>query len=133
MFRKTDTNEQLDIFSSPSTYMKGRTAKKYEDPHAWHNEFYQYVTSKIDEETFRPLFKEGNMGAPNASIRILVAMSILKEGFGCSDEDLFEKCEFDLLARKALGIGTLEDAAPVPCTRGHRQIPDKNANRSHAS
>ena len=56
MFRKTDTNEQLDIFSSPSTYMKGRTAKKYEDPHAWHNEFYQYVTSKIDEETFRPLF-----------------------------------------------------------------------------
>ena len=102
MFRKTDTNEQLDIFSSPSTYMKGRTAKKYEDPHAWHNEFYQYVTSKIDEETFRPLFKEGNMGAPNASIRILVAMSILKEGFGCSDEDLFEKCEFDLLARKAL-------------------------------
>ena len=55
MFRKTDTNEQLDIFSSPSTYMKGRTAKKYEDPHAWHNEFYQYVTSKIDEETFRPL------------------------------------------------------------------------------
>ena len=102
MFRKTDTNEQLDIFSSPSTYMKGRAAKKYEDPHAWHNEFYQYVTSKIDEETFRPLFKEGNMGAPNASIRILVAMSILKEGFGCSDEDLFEKCEFDLLARKAL-------------------------------
>ena len=70
MFRKTDTNEQLDIFSSPSTYMKGRAAKKYEDPHAWHNEFYQYVTSKIDEETFRPLFKEGNMGAPNASIRI---------------------------------------------------------------
>ena len=112
MFRKTDTNEQLDIFSSPSTYMKGRTAKKYEDPHAWQNEFYQYVTSKIDEETFRPLFKEGNMGAPNASIRILVAMSILKEGFGCSDEDLFEKCEFDLLARKALGMGTLEDAAP---------------------
>ena len=27
MFRKTDTNEQFDIFSSTSTYMKGRTAK----------------------------------------------------------------------------------------------------------
>lgn len=50
--------------------MKGRTAKKYEDPHAWQNEFYQYITSKIDEETFRPFFKEGNMGAPNAPIRI---------------------------------------------------------------
>ena len=98
MFRKTDTNEQLDIFSSPSTYMKGRTAKKYEDPHAWHNEFYQYVTSKIDEETFRPLFKEGNMGAPNASIRILVAMSILKGGFGCNDEDMFELSKFTVTA-----------------------------------
>src|SRR5574344_46908 len=112
MFRKTDTNEQLDIFSSPSTYMKGRAAKKYEDPHAWQNEFYQYVTSKIDEETFRPLFKEGNMGAPNASIRILVAMSILKEGFGCSDEDLFEKCEFDMLTRKAMGLFNLDDVPP---------------------
>lgn len=39
-------------------------------------------------------------------------MSMLKEGFGCSDEDPFEKCEFDLLARKALGMETLEDAAP---------------------
>ena len=52
------------------------------------------------------------MGAPNASIRILVAMSILKEGFGCSDEDVFEKCEFDLLARKALGLEMLDDKLP---------------------
>ena len=34
-------------------------------------------------------------------------MSVLKEGFGCSDEDLFEKCEFDLLTRKALPNGLL--------------------------
>ena len=54
---------------------------------------------------FKPLFPEGKKsGRPNASIRILVAMSVLKEGFGCSDEDLFEKCEFDLLTRKALGM-----------------------------
>ena len=39
-------------------------------------------------------------------------MSILKEGFGCSDEDLFEKCEFDLLARKALGLEPLDDKLP---------------------
>ena len=31
MFRKTDTNEQLDIFSRPATYMKGRTAKKTQE------------------------------------------------------------------------------------------------------
>jgi hypothetical protein len=68
------------------------------------------VTSKIDESVFSPLFKEGNMGAPNASIRVIIAMSIIKEGFGCSDEELFEKCQFDLPVRKALGLFSLSDA-----------------------
>lgn len=46
-------------------------------------------------------------------IRILVAMSALKEGFGCSKwQDLFEKCEFDLLTRKALGMELLTDVTP---------------------
>ena len=71
------------------------------------------MTTKIDEEIFRPLFPEGKKsGRPNASIRILVAMSVLKEGFGCSDEDLFEKCEFDLLTRKGLGLELLTDVTP---------------------
>lgn len=71
------------------------------------------MTTKIDEEIFKPLFPEGKKsGRPNASIRILVAMSVLKEGFGCSDEDLFEKCEFDLLTRKALGMELLTDVTP---------------------
>lgn len=82
-------------------------------PNAWHNQFYSLVTTKIDEEIFKPLFPEGKKsGRPNASIRILVAMSVLKEGFGCSDEDLFEKCEFDLLTRKALGMELLTDVTP---------------------
>lgn len=112
MFKKTKTNPQLDLFGDPSLQMGRRASKKYTDPKAWHNQFFSMVTSKIDEEVFKPLFKEGNMGAPNASIRILVAMSILKEGFGCSDEDLFEKCEFDLLTRRALGLVNLDDKLP---------------------
>ncbi len=87
--------------------------KKYDDPAAWHNRFYANVTSQIDETIFAPpLFKQGNMGAPNASIRVIIGMSIIKEGFGCSDEDLFDKCQFDLLVRKALGLVSLSDVAP---------------------
>lgn len=112
MFRKTDTNPQLDLFTAPANIMVRRAQKKYTDEKAWHNQFFKLVTSQIDEETFKPLFQETKMGAPNASVRILVAMSILKEGFGCSDEDLFEKCEFDLLARKALGLEMLDDKLP---------------------
>ena len=90
-----------------------RASKKYSDPNSWHNQFYSLVTTKIDEEIFKPLFPEGKKsGRPNASIRILVAKSVLKEGFGCSDEDLFEKCEFDLLTRKALGMELLTDVTP---------------------
>lgn len=111
MFRKTET-KQLDMFTEPSMLMGERESKKYLDSTSWHNRFYSMVTSKIDEEIFRPLFKNGKMGAPNASIRVLVGMSILKEGFGCSDEDLFEKCEFDLLTRKALGLPMLNDVMP---------------------
>jgi hypothetical protein len=31
---------------------------------------------------------------------------------GYSDEDLFEKCQFDLLVRKALGLFSLNDVTP---------------------
>lgn len=113
MFKKTDPNPQLDMFTAPSVQLGSRASKKYSDPNAWHNQFYSLVTTKIDEDIFKPLFPEGKKsGRPNASIRILVAMSVLKEGFGCSDEDLFEKCEFDLLTRKALGLELLTDVTP---------------------
>ena len=113
MFKKTDPNPQLDMFTAPSMQLGSRASKKYSDPNAWHNQFYSLVTTKIDEDIFKPLFPEGKKsGRPNASIRILVAMSVLKEGFGCSDEDLFEKCEFDLLTRKALGMELLTDVTP---------------------
>lgn len=112
MFRKTESTPQLDLFTAPSNILPRRAQKKYTDEKAWHNQFFKLVTSRIDEESFRSLFEATTMGAPNASVRILVAMSILKEGFGCSDEDLFEKCEFDLLARRALGLEMLDDKLP---------------------
>ena len=112
MFRKTGSTPQLDLFTAPGNILPRRAQKKYTDEKAWHNQFFKLVTSRIDEESFRPLFEATPMGAPNASVRILVAMSILKEGFGCSDEDLFEKCEFDLLARRALGLEMLDDKLP---------------------
>ena len=51
-------------------------------------------------------------GLPYASIRVLVNMSVLMEGNGCSDEDLFNKCESDLLTRKTLGLELLIDVTP---------------------
>ena len=70
MFKKTDPNLQLDIFTAPSMQLGSRASKKYSAPNAWHNQFYCLVTTKIDEEIFKPLFPEGKKsGRPNASIR----------------------------------------------------------------
>ena len=63
----------------------------------------------------RDLFDEES-GRPNAPIRLLVAMLILKEGFGWSDEQLFEAVHFNLLVRRALGLLNLTDEVPVEST-----------------
>jgi hypothetical protein len=70
---------------------------------------------RVDESIFSVLYTDGK-GAPNASIRVLIGMMILKEGQGWSDEQLFENCEYNLLVRSALGLMSLEDAAPVSST-----------------
>ena len=115
MFRKTEQEKQMDLFYSPVNLLGKRALKKFEDPKAWQNIFYKEVTSRIDESIFSVLFNNAN-GAPNASVCRLVAMMLLKEGFGCSDEQLFEKCEFDLLARKALGLDGFEEEIPCAAT-----------------
>lgn len=116
MFKKSSTNKQFDLFNSPSDLMCGRESRVYDNTSAWHNKFYREVTSHIDEEIFRPLFAEDREdkkdGRPNAPIRILIAMSILKEGSGCSDESLFENCCFNMLYRRALGMVTLNEQCP---------------------
>ena len=50
MFKKTDPNPQLDIFTAPSMQLGSRASKKYSAPNAWHNQFYSLVTTRIDEE-----------------------------------------------------------------------------------
>ena len=117
MFKKSPKTKQFDMFSSPSGLLCEREGRLYDDPSAWHNTFYRDVTSNIDEEIFKPLYtteKDDNrVGRPNVPIRILVAMIILKEGIGCSDEQLYEHCRFNLLYRRALGMVSLDEQCPT--------------------
>jgi hypothetical protein len=115
MFRPSKKEKQLDMFSSISGILKGTSGERYNDQNSWHNVFYRQVLGKIDETLFKPLYSE-QMGAPNASIRILVGMMILKEAFGWSDEQLYEQCRFNLLVRGALGLWNLHEEVPVEST-----------------
>ena len=115
MFRNTNKEKQLNLFSNVRNHLTKRTMKIYEDDNEWHNQFRVQVINRIDEELFRPLFND-NFGAPNASIRLLIGMMILKEAQGWSDSQLFENSQFNLLTRSALGLFNIDDPIPAEST-----------------
>jgi len=115
MFRKTDTSRQLSLQSSVYQNLNSGSAELFSDSAAWHNVFYKQVVSRIDENLFSKLFSS-DQGSPNAPIRTLIGMMILKEGAGYSDKKLFEDCRFNLLTRKALGFVNIDDPIPVEST-----------------
>jgi len=115
MFRKTAETVQLNAFTSPGSLFSGNARKFYEDKTAWHNLFRQQVTMRINESFFSPLYCANN-GTPNAPIRVLVAMMVLKEAQGISDEKLFEDCRYNMLIRSAIGLLNVDDSVPTEST-----------------
>jgi hypothetical protein len=115
MFRKSVDNQQMDVFSSPIEHLPGSTLNYYLKNDSWHNLFRKQVVMRVNESIFSVLFDDKN-GAPNASIRVLIGMMLLKEGQGWSDEQLFENANYNLLIRSALGLMNLEDAVPAAST-----------------
>lgn len=115
MFKKTDKNPQLDAFLNVPNYLDSAALKVFNNQNYWHNQFREQVIVKVDESNFKVLYSD-KMGAPNAPIRLLVGMMILKEAFGWSDSQLFEQCHFNLLIRSALGLVNINEAIPVPST-----------------
>ncbi len=115
MFKKSNKEPQLDAFASVTNMLENIALNQYSDQHHWHNQFREQVSLRIDESVFSVLFNN-SMGAPNAPVRILVAMMILKESFGWSDSQLFEHCRFNLLVRSSLGLFNMNDALPVEST-----------------
>jgi hypothetical protein len=115
MFKKSSKSSQLNIFTSPKSLFSGNSLKMYEDENAWHNQFRKQVTMRIDENIFQPLYCEDN-GTPNSSIRVLVAMMVLKEAEGLSDQKIFENCRFNMLVRSAIGLHNADDPLPTEST-----------------
>jgi hypothetical protein len=115
MFRKSSKEPQFDIFGSIPSLLTDGAVRKFNDKNHWHNQFRQEVVNRIDEPPYKVLFSD-TMGAPNASIRQLVGMMILKEAFGWSDSQLFEQCQFNLLTRSALGLININDPMPAEST-----------------
>lgn len=115
MLKKSSKEHQLDMFSSPVSLFSGKAQTAYENPNGWHNLFRKEVVNRINEELFSPLFSD-TQGRPNAPIRVLIGMMVLKEAFGLSDEKIFEDCRYNLLYRSAIGLLNLSDTLPTEST-----------------
>jgi hypothetical protein len=115
MFKKSNKETQLDAFASVPTMLESLALKQYSDQGHWHNQFRKEVLMRIDESIFSKLFND-TTGAPNAPVRTLVGMMILKESFVWSDSQLFEHCRFNLLVRSSLGLFNMNDSLPVEST-----------------
>jgi hypothetical protein len=112
MFKETPKEIQLDAFGSIPGILSGVTLTQYNNSNSWHNEFRTNVLNQIDEKLFKELYDK-SMGAPNSSVRILLGMMIIKEGFGYSDVELYEQSRYNLLVRSALGLPNMSDQVPV--------------------
>lgn len=115
MFKKSKSGSQISLFSSAEELLNEKSRMKFNDPKAWHNLFRNNVLAGIEEDLFRPLFAQV-MGAPNSPIKLLIGMMVIKEVLQCSDKQLFEQCEFNLLVRSALGLLNVDDPLPVEST-----------------
>jgi hypothetical protein len=112
---KTSKNKQGDMFRDISQQLSNRKKKLMEARESWHNVMWREVVSQIDERPYAVLYDK-EKGRPNASIRVLIGMMILKEGNGWSDEQLFEECRFNIKVMRSLGLNQMDDDVPVEST-----------------
>jgi hypothetical protein len=103
MFRKNTSHRQPSLFGiasqlSQAKLKKLKNSKEYD--------FYRLVFCKIKEEDFAVLYSD-TFSRPNAPVNSLVASIILMYHNGWTTERLFDRIDFDLLTRTALGLDSL--------------------------
>jgi Transposase DDE domain/Transposase domain (DUF772) len=105
MFKKNKGHLQQDIFCE-DPFAVSRVFKKLEKSEEYF--FYKIILCNIDEDMFSPLYCNDN-GRPNAPINVLVGAIILKEKRNWTYKQLIKEVEYNLAARTALGLFSLDD------------------------
>jgi len=108
MFKRSTPSSEPTLFSGILNVAGEKKAALLGDESKWWNVFRREITERIDEELFSVLFCE-DRGRPNVPARQMVALLILKEALGLSDEQLFERVNFDLTLMLALGLQNVDD------------------------
>jgi len=112
MFRKNTSHLQSSLFGIESQLPEAKLKKLKKSKEY---DFYRLVFCGINEEDFSVLYSD-NSSRPNAPVNSLVASIILLYHNNWTTEKLFDRIDFDLLTRTALGLDTLDDTPFCPAT-----------------
>jgi len=112
MFRKNTSHLQQSLFGIANQLPEAKLKKLKKSKEY---DFYRLVFCKINEEDFAVLYSD-NSSRPNAPVNSLVASIILMYHNSWTTEQLFDRIDFDLLTRTALGLDTLEETPFCPAT-----------------
>ena len=105
MFRRNTDHLQSSFFDTTEALPEKVRQRLAE---SWADSFYRNVFCRIDEERFAVLYSD-EASRPNTPVNRLLGLEMLKAGFGWTDEEMYERFQFDLLVRYALGLRTFSD------------------------
>ena len=105
MFRANEQHRQRSLFGVENQLPERKRRKLL---NSWAGDFYKEVFCQIHEEDFAVLYVENN-GRPNQPVNSLVGATLLQNSKGWSWDELFDRLDFDLLTRHAVGLDGLED------------------------
>jgi hypothetical protein len=111
-FRKNTSHLQQSLFGITEQLPQAKL-KKLQGSKEY--AFYREVFCRIKEEDFACLYSDIS-SRPNAPVNCLVASILLMYGHNWTTEDLFNRIDFDLLTRTALGLETLDETPFCPAT-----------------
>jgi len=112
MFRKNTSHLQSSLFGIASQLPESKLKKLKKSKEY---DFYRLVFCKIAEEDFAILYSDTS-SRPNAPVNSLVASIILMYHNNWTTEQLFDRIDFDILTRTALGLDTLDETPFCPAT-----------------
>ncbi|GIV32362.1 MAG: hypothetical protein KatS3mg030_664 [Saprospiraceae bacterium] len=118
MNERNTPNSELPQSGNIFEIVGEKTAAFLKDERMWWNVFRRDITERIDEDLFSVLYDQ-EIGRPEAPVRLIVAMLILKEALGFSDEHLFELALYNLSFMISLGMLNLKDSLPSKQTYYH--------------
>lgn len=108
MFRPNETHRQQDIFGLESQLPSAAWALLKESQEY---AFYEQIFCRIPEELFADLYHDSPATRPNVPVNRLVGALILHHLKDWTYEELLDHVAFDLKARAALGLWTLDAEA----------------------